>query len=143
MEAGSHPDEIDNAGQTPLLVACQADHVGVIQLLLKPAVSVDIGADIDRIHELFEAMTMGRDGVEIKEDSADPHRVYDPLTTGGQDGFLGQAALKTIDQASMDGRSPLRVAALNNNIPLVKLLIALGADPDQQARYSRQRDMII
>ncbi|KAM3180400.1 hypothetical protein ACTXT7_016356, partial [Hymenolepis weldensis] len=136
LEAGSHPDEVDNAGQTPLLVACQADHVNVVHLLLKPAISVDSGADTDRIHELFDAMTMSRgESVDIKNDSGDG--VYDPLTTGGQDGFLGHAALKTIDQASMDGRSPLRVAALNNNILLVKLLIALGADPDQQDACGR------
>ncbi|VDN98883.1 unnamed protein product [Rodentolepis nana] len=138
LEAGSHPDEIDNVGQTPLLVACQADHVSVVYLLLKPAISVDTGADVDLIHELFDAMTMSRGGSgDLKHDSGDPHRVYDPLTTGGQDGFLGQAVLTTIDRPSMDGRSPLRVAALNNNIPLVKLLIALGADPDQQDAFGR------
>ncbi|CDS43254.1 ankyrin repeat domain containing protein 50 [Echinococcus multilocularis] len=137
LEAGSHPDEIDNAGQTPLLVACQADHVGVVQLLLKPAVTMEATVDNERVQELFEVLTSGRNDGEVGEETGDPHRVYDPLTTGGQDGFLGHATLQTIDRASMDGRNPLRSAALNNNVPLVKLLIALGADPDQQDSCGR------
>lgn len=132
LEAGSHPEEVDNAGQTPLLVACQADHLDVVKLLLKPAVSMETIADIERIRELFEALTLNKDAARVREEDEDPHHVYDPLSTGGNDGYLGYATMQTIDRASLDGRSPLRGAALNNNIPLVKLLLALGADPDQQ-----------
>ena len=135
LEAGSHPEEVDNAGQTPLLVACQADHLDVVKLLLKPAVSMESVADIDRVQDLFDALTLNKNGAETKDESEDPHHVYDPLSTGGNDGFLGHATMQTIDRASLDGRSPLRAAALNNNIPLVKLLLALGADPDQQVRH--------
>ncbi|VDK20228.1 unnamed protein product [Taenia asiatica] len=137
LEAGSHPDEVDNAGQTPLLVSCQADHVGVVQLLLKPAVFMEAAVDNKRVQELFEVLTTGRNDRELRKGAEDLHRVYDPLSTGGQDGFLGHAALHTIDRASMDGRNPLRSAALNNNVPLVKLLMALGADPDQQDSCGR------
>ncbi|KAL5964078.1 Ankyrin repeat domain-containing protein 50 [Taenia solium] len=137
LEAGSHPDEVDNAGQTPLLVACQADHVGVVQLLLKPAVFMEAAVDNKRVQELFEVLTTGKNDRELRKGTEDLHCVYDPLSTGGQDGFLGHAALQTIDRASMDGRNPLRSAALNNNVPLVKLLMALGADPDQQDSCGR------
>ncbi|VDD74642.1 unnamed protein product [Mesocestoides corti] len=130
LESGAHLDETDNAGQTPLLVACQADHLAVIRLLLMPAVCTETG-DNDAVHDLLEELVTGG------EEDVDPHRVYDPLSTGGHDGFLGQAALETVARAAMDGRSPLRAAALNNNIPLVKLLLALGADLDQQVSKSQ------
>lgn len=93
---------------------------------------MEAAADNERVQELFEVLTTGRNDREVRQEVEDLHRVYDPLSTGGQDGFLGHATLQTIDRASMDGRNPLRSAALNNNIPLVKLLMALGADPDQQ-----------
>lgn len=114
-------------------MACQADHLPVIKLLLKPVIAAEIGGGCsgseggsDGVADLLESL------VTSGEEDVDPHRVYDPLSTGGPDGSLGQATRGTVDRAAMDGRCPLRAAALNNNIPLVKLLMRLGADPDQQ-----------
>lgn len=126
LEAGSRPDEIDSAGQTPLLVACQADHVRVIRLLLRPVLALEDDQSNVSIDQSVQQLIDDLLPADVSRDLESEHEYF-----AGHD-YLAKTALQTINQAALDGRSPLRAAALNNNANLVRALLALGADPDQQ-----------
>ncbi|VDN15224.1 unnamed protein product [Dibothriocephalus latus] len=137
LEAGSRPDEVDNTGQTPLLVACQADHVRVIRLLLKPALTLeDEHASASAGAATGSATPCHPAAGQLLDELTDDKSTQENLSSdfNGHD-FLARSSLDTINRAAMDGRSPLRAAALNNNITLVQTLLALGADPDQQVSF--------
>ncbi|VDL89288.1 unnamed protein product [Schistocephalus solidus] len=133
LDAGSRPDEVDNTGQTPLLVACQADHVRVIRLLLKPALSLEDEHNSTSAGAATGSATPCHPAGQLLDELTDDKSTQENLSSefNGHE-FLARSSLDTINRAAMDGRSPLRAAALNNNIALVQTLLALGADPDQQ-----------
>ncbi|KAL7060140.1 hypothetical protein AAHC03_09272 [Spirometra sp. Aus1] len=138
LDAGSRPDEVDNTGQTPLLVACQADHVRVIRLLLKPALSLEEEHNSASAGAATGSATPCHSAGQLLDELTDDKSTQENLSSefNGHD-FLARSSLDTINRAAMDGRSPLRAAALNNNIALVQTLLALGADPDQQDTCGR------
>ncbi|CAH8447699.1 unnamed protein product [Schistosoma turkestanicum] len=117
LDAGANLEETDNAGRTPLLMACQANNMKAVQVLLNYPTN-DPSTCRSPTHS-------GSSGSRQQLNLTPSH------------GHLSHSVNPCINIASYDGQTPLRSAAFHNNHEMVKLLLAYGADPDHQDAYGR------
>jgi len=106
----SRPDD----GRTPLALAAQGGHVGVMKLL------VARGADVDK---------PGKYGST-------------PLYLAAQEGHLEAVEVllevaASVGLSTTDGTAPLHAAAFNGHVDVVALLLAAGADCNLRNKYGR------
>ena len=116
LKAGADPNKANNKGDTPLLVATRWGHVTTIRALLKSR-----GIQVDKVNK--EGRT--------------------PLMIASQYGalFCARALLKAganVNKAKPDGFTALHIASFNDNVDVVKeLLAAKGIDPFKQNVFGK------
>ncbi|CAI2725015.1 unnamed protein product [Schistosoma spindalis] len=117
LDAGANLEETDNTGRTPLLVACQANNMKAVQVLLNYP---------------FNDPSTCRSPTH--SGSSESRQQLNPTPSHLH---LPHSFHPCINIASYDGQTPLRAAAFHNNHDMAKLLLSYGADPDHQDAYGR------
>ncbi|CAH8469239.1 unnamed protein product [Schistosoma rodhaini] len=117
LDAGANLEETDNAGRTPLLVACQANNMKAVQILLNYPTNDP---------STCRSPTHSGSSESRQQLNQTPSHLH-----------VSHLVHPCINIASYDGQTPLRAAAFHNNHDMVKLLLSYGADPDHQDAYGR------
>nr|CAH8829753.1 unnamed protein product [Trichobilharzia regenti] len=117
LDAGASLEETDNAGRTSLLVACQANNINAVHILLNYSTN-----------DPLSCRSPTHSGSSESRQQLNPNSSH---------GHLPHYVHPCINIASYDGQTPLRAAAFNGNQDMVKLLLSYGADPDHQDAYGR------
>lgn len=112
LDAGANLEETDNTGRTPLLVACQANNMKAVQVLLNYPTNDP---------STCRSPTHSGSSESRQQLNPTPSHLH-----------LPHSFHPCINNASYDGQTPLRAAAFHNNHDMVKLLLSYGADPDHQ-----------
>ncbi|KAA3679556.1 ankyrin repeat domain-containing protein 50 [Paragonimus westermani] len=118
LDSGAHLEETDNSGRTPFLVACEANQVELVKLMLSYSPTGSSPSRSETAGSLVSSE-------QISPQSRGPYIAPAPSLTA------------PINLPSLDNQTPLRAAALANNADLVSLLLSAGADPDYQDAYGR------
>ncbi|KAF7232728.1 hypothetical protein EG68_09224 [Paragonimus skrjabini miyazakii] len=116
LDSGAHLEETDNSGRTPFLVACEANQVELVKLMLSYSPSGSSPSRSETAGSLVSSE-------QISPQPRGPYVASIPSLTA------------PINRPSLDNQTPLRAAALANNADLVSLLLSAGADPDYQVVY--------
>ncbi|XP_018648209.1 putative ank repeat-containing [Schistosoma mansoni] len=117
LDAGANLEETDNAGRTPLLVACQANNMKAVQILLNYPTNDP---------STCRSPTHSGSSESRQQLNQTPSHLH-----------VSHLVHPYINIASYDGQTPLRAAAFHNNHDMVKFLLSFGADPDHQDAYGR------
>ncbi|KAF6767879.1 hypothetical protein AHF37_09814, partial [Paragonimus kellicotti] len=118
LDSGSHLEETDNSGRTPFLVACEANQIELVKLMLSYTPSGSSPSRSETVGSLVSSD-------QISPQPRGPYVAPIPSMTA------------PINRPSLDNQTPLRAAAMTNNVDLVTLLLSAGADPDYQDAYGR------
>lgn len=130
LESGAHPEDVDNAGRTPLLTACECNHLAAAEVLLTLTPPSSFNC-----HSPSCSDTPG----SLASVDAPPRIAGHPPTGFAIVNATGGAPhvpiTHVLNRPSLDNQTPLRAAALCDNPELVRMLLAAGADPDYQVYY--------
>ncbi|CAH8557615.1 unnamed protein product [Dicrocoelium dendriticum] len=125
LDSGAHLEDTDNSGRTALLIACENGQVEVAKLLITYSANASTTCSSPSQSEPPASVALpDHIGLQALGSLGSNHP---PVTGGGG----------IVNQPSLDHETPLRAAALANNIDLVSLLLSVGADPDYQDSYGR------
>jgi len=119
LDAGADIDARDGKGRTPFFLSLETGHKEAALAL------ADAGADVNRMD------ARGRTALWFM---AERSRGYSLPRSWEERGLFRAMVVEMgcdVNLASVDERSPVFVAAMNNDWELVSLLCGAGADPDQ------------
>lgn len=127
-------------GATPLFLAAQEGHCGLVQLLITTGAALDL-SDEDGISPLYIAAYQGHnDVVEILlEAGADPNQLgkdsTSPLYIASQEGYANIVEMLAergadINAADREGTTPLLMAAQEGRTASVAVLLSYGSGVD-------------
>lgn len=142
----------NNEGVSPLHVACSEKHSKVMQLLVKHGAAIN-SQDLNGYTPLHETVSTIHSKRNCSEDTtlvlsyllchgADPnvkdHEGNKPLHLACQNGLLKcvdellnwSTALDSVNCCNNDGRTPLMIAVMSQNAPVIELLLSKQANPD-------------
>ena len=165
IDAGADPDTLSNGLETPLMVACRADNLPAVRVLLRRG--ADIGLRDQRLWTpLFFAAASGASADLIRLLAASGASIDETASQGttplmaALESPKGAAALKPLLELGTDPNlrnmatvTPLMMATANDDLESVTLLLSFGADPTQgtwdgltplmvAARRSRRADLL-
>ncbi|MBA2650523.1 MAG: ankyrin repeat domain-containing protein [Legionella sp.] len=136
ISKGANVNQMANKLYSPLLIAVQRGHLDVIKELLNSE-NIDVNQASANISPLFEAIAKGRDDIVnlLISRGFSPNQIRQnccPLLFAVHKGHLNvvQELLNSenidVNQSS-NGQSPLHLAAENDRVDIVSLLISKGA----------------
>lgn len=111
IEAGARTDGVNKEGTNALMAACHGGHLGVVELLAPDKESVR-SVDLEGNTPLHYLVTNN------SEERGDQTKIADYLLKLEAD----------IDARNKDGRTPLMLAVLNNDVEMVRHLMQKGAN---------------
>ncbi|MFC2594629.1 MAG: ankyrin repeat domain-containing protein, partial [Fretibacterium sp.] len=143
IDAGADLDTPSNGLETPLMVACRADNLPAVRVLLRRG--ADIGLRDQRLWTpLFFAAASGASADLIRLLAASGASIDETASQGttplmaALESPKGAAALKPLLELGTDPNlrnmatvTPLMMATANDDLESVALLLSFGADPTQ------------
>lgn len=133
LAAGAAVDEsVPNSGLTPLMIASIGGYSDVAELLLKKGANPNAvdSKGFTPLHEVAKDRTAIVLIKTLLAYGADPNtRIKNPKTTAGNAGGGYGRGSTAPSGISLEGATPLLVAAGLNRVETVKVLLEAGADP--------------
>jgi len=129
LRAGAKPNDAKPGAATPLVIASAMGHTNAVDLLL------DNGADANAVDwrgytSLLLVVRDSHYGIDLGSKDKILAIVKSLLAHGADPNFrLKQDKSLTITEITLDGSTPLLLAAEVNNLDAVKALVEAGADP--------------
>jgi uncharacterized protein len=131
LSAGANVDEtVPNSGLTPLMIAATGGYVEVTELLLNMSANTD-AVDSNGTTALHQAVKnkfgLGVVKTLLAHGTNPNARINNPNAVDANQSSYGGAKAPT--GVSLQGATPLLLAAGSNHLDMVKLLLEAGADP--------------